>query len=204
MQGLELDFSHWFDEHKNDDELVQLYNEVKLKRGFSGGFRTWAKEFYNEMANYKQQLEPVFTQINKLVSNFVTLNGEMHDYMLLKKGHEFQTALLMYDSQDPDMFTVGLQLGKIMKQSQADLVVLMQEVVARKIDEKDLKVIMADDLKKETERPIYYPESMRDHLLRFMLINKSMNIEAFAKRFKKEDNKITILDNELVRERHLN
>ena len=186
-------FKDWFETYKNDEQILKFFSEAKSS-GYSGGFKTWAKEFHSQVVNQKNDFDKVFEEINKLVKAFVTLNGEMSDYMILKKGNEFQTALLVYESDD--MFLIGSQLGQVMKESKSDLVVIMQQVVARKIDDKDIESIKNDEVQRELERPIYYPENMRDNLLRFLIINDNLQLVACAKRVKQDNNKVSLLDNE--------
>jgi isocitrate dehydrogenase len=193
---MKSNFNNWLELNKNDENIKRFFDEDKIK-GYSGGFKTWAKNFYSKIEEENKKLEKVFEKANECVSNFVTLNGKMHDIMILKKRNEFQTALLVYDDK-AEQFAIGSQLGQVMKETNSELVLIMQEVIARSIDEKNVESIKNDSVQRELERPIYYPESMRDNWLRFMIIDSSRNIVSFAKKFKYENDKVIILDNEFV------
>lgn len=181
-------FDIWLQQDGRDPLLKTLFNQQSEITSFS----VWAKTFYDNLLTYSKSLEKDFEQIDSLVSAFVKLNGNMHDYAILKKNGKYTKCMIEYCGGEDETFNTGYQLAHLTVQSQADLIIICQEVVTRHIEEKDVDYTKNNS----TERPIFYPDSQRDHLLQFTLITCNGGLEIIAKRFKNENNKITILDDE--------
>jgi len=190
MKKLEK-FEKWFETVKNDKELNAEFYKDKKEKGYKKDFTSWAKRYYDDLKKHLDYLSATFKELEEFTDNFVKLDGQMHDCMIIRKGKEHELNFIVTEEEEPtNFYDMGTQLGTIFFESKGDLAVIVNKVSLRKIEEKDVEFVKENRF---TELPRFYPKEMKELALHFTMFNPNDSgvcVEAFMKKFKFENYKI--------------